>query len=176
MNYYKDEQGNVLAIFCKYHKKWELLSHAAYSKYTYSASGYQYSCKEGISQTTLKWRAKTLEREPLPDLVPRKDGHGFSTWAEARIALDLAAQQPSIALTEPQAKVTAPQAKVTAPQPSSTPKLSKQRADEVVLTHRDLRIALKLFDTPRRDELFKALLKVARGVPVEQACSDMLNR
>lgn len=172
MNYYKDEQGNVLAIFCKYHKKWELLSHAAYSKYTYSASGYQYSCKEGISQTTLKWRAKTLEREPLPDLVPRKDGHGFSTWAEARIALDLAAQQPSVALTPIE-----PQAKVHAPQPPSVPQPKpKQRTDEVVLTHRDLRIALKLFDTPRRDELFKALLKVARGVPVEQACSDMLNR
>lgn len=160
MKYYK-EADTVLAIFCKYHKKWELLSHVAYSKYPYSASGYQYSCKEGISQTTLKWRAKTLEREPLPDLVPRKDGHGFNTLDEALVALSV---KPSVALTP-----IVPQ--LTTPQPSAP-----KRTDEVVLTHRDLRVALKLFDTPRRDELFKALLKVARGVPVEQACSDMLNR
>lgn len=45
-------QGKVIAIFCYYHKQWELLSDVEYGKKASSATGYNTMCKLGVSKWT----------------------------------------------------------------------------------------------------------------------------
>ena len=48
----KDSDGNVIAIFCYYHKQWELLSEVEYGAKKSSVSGYNTMCKIGVSKWT----------------------------------------------------------------------------------------------------------------------------
>ncbi len=98
----KDEDGNVIAIYCYYHKKWELVSEATYGAKKGTATGYNTMCKEGVSQWTKQQRAKKqaeaeiLNRvasgelavediaseqdklaEVAKEVTPREDGHGY---------------------------------------------------------------------------------------------------
>lgn len=45
----KNEKGEVYAIYCYYHKKWELLSNVEYGKKANTATGLNTMCKEGVS-------------------------------------------------------------------------------------------------------------------------------
>ncbi len=103
----KNDDGEVVAIFCYYHKKWELLSEVEFGKKTNTASGYNTMCKEGVSAWTkanrakkkaeddvlAKVMAKQLAPEDVADyledlvaeskvIVPRADGLGFDTLEE----------------------------------------------------------------------------------------------
>jgi len=44
--------GKVFAIFCYYHKQWELLEHVEYGQKASSATGYNTMCKIGVSKWT----------------------------------------------------------------------------------------------------------------------------
>lgn len=62
----RDEQNNVIAIFCYYHKQWELVSEVEYGNKASSATGLNTMCKAGVSKWTKQNRkAKEKERELL---------------------------------------------------------------------------------------------------------------
>jgi len=104
----KDDEGNVVAIFCYYHKKWELVSECEYGSKKGTATGLNTMCKEGVSKWTKQQRvkkaaeaelltkvscgdlavediageqARILEESKL--IVEREDGHGYLEVSEA---------------------------------------------------------------------------------------------
>jgi len=65
----KDDDGNVIAIFCYYHKQWELLSEVEYGAKKNSASGYNTMCKVGVSKWTKQQSlAKKAKEQVLDDV------------------------------------------------------------------------------------------------------------
>lgn len=103
----KDDAGDVVAVFCYYHKKWELIDECEYGAKKSTASGLNTMCKEGVSAWTKQQRiAKTVtasllsrvecgelavcelafERKHIETqrtvVVPRLDGLGFDTAEE----------------------------------------------------------------------------------------------
>ena len=48
----KNSDGEVVAIYCYYHKQWEILVNVPYGKKASSASGYNTMCKVGVSMWT----------------------------------------------------------------------------------------------------------------------------
>lgn len=103
----KDDDGNVIAVFCYYHKKWEPIANVEYGKKTNTATGLNTMCKEGVSQWGKQQRAKkkqedellakvvegTLAATDIPkeqarlaeeakEIVDRADGIGFDTIEE----------------------------------------------------------------------------------------------
>ena len=98
----------VVAIYCYYHKKWELVSVASYGAKANSATGLNTMCKEGVSCWSKQQRdykkakegilSKVASGELDPSLindnlealevertkiVPRADDHGFDSLEEA---------------------------------------------------------------------------------------------
>ena len=69
-NFVKDAEGNVIAVFCYYHKVWELVEHIPYGKKASNAStGLNTMCKEGTSNWTKQQKAyKAGESELLTKL------------------------------------------------------------------------------------------------------------
>jgi hypothetical protein len=63
--FHKDEEGNVIAIFCYYHKCWELVSEVEYGKKASSAHGLNNMCKEGVSLWTKQQRRAKVAKEEL---------------------------------------------------------------------------------------------------------------
>ena len=61
----RDEDGNVVAVFCYYHKQWEDISVAEYGAKASSATGLNNMCKEGVSQYTKQQRAAKKANEEL---------------------------------------------------------------------------------------------------------------
>ena len=105
--FYKDDKGNLIAIFCYYHKKWEPIANVEYGKKTNTATGLNTMCKEGVSQWGKQQRAKKkaedellakvvsgeLDAKDIPNeqarlaeeakvIVDRADGIGFDTIDE----------------------------------------------------------------------------------------------
>ena len=69
----KDADGNTIAIFCYYHKQWELVSDVEYSKKANTASGYNSMCKVGTSKWTKAQRvAKQANADILVELKSEK--------------------------------------------------------------------------------------------------------
>lgn len=50
--YIKDANGRIIAIFCYYHKQWEILEHTEYGSKKGSTTGYNTMCKVGVSKWT----------------------------------------------------------------------------------------------------------------------------
>lgn len=48
----RDEDNNVIAIFCYYHKQWELVADVVYGKKASTATGFNTMCKVGTSKWT----------------------------------------------------------------------------------------------------------------------------
>lgn len=69
----KDEEGNVIAIFCYYHKQWELLSEVEYGSKKNSASGYNTMCKIGVSKWTQAQRIAKKAKDEVLDGVSNGD-------------------------------------------------------------------------------------------------------
>jgi hypothetical protein len=99
--FHKDADGNVIAIYCYYHKKWELVADVEYGAKAGTATGLNTMCKEGVSNWTKQQRAKKQAEASLLSLlsagemdvseigakqaeiaedakviIPRTDGHG----------------------------------------------------------------------------------------------------
>jgi len=104
----KDDEGNVIAIYCYYHKMWELISKAEYGSKKGTATGLNTMCKQGVSMWTKQQRNKkaeeaailtavasgelavadiTAKQEEIADraklIEPRADGHGYESAEEA---------------------------------------------------------------------------------------------
>lgn len=104
----KDKDGNPVAIFCYYHKRFELISEVSYGSKKGTATGFNTMCKEGVSNWTKQQRIKKqseaglltkivsneLTTEEIPDaqteiaeiakiIKPREDGHGYDDADEA---------------------------------------------------------------------------------------------
>jgi len=47
-----DDKGNVIAIYCYYHKQWELVKNVEYGQKASSATGLNTMCKIGVSKWT----------------------------------------------------------------------------------------------------------------------------
>lgn len=73
----KDDDGNVVAIFCYYHKKWELLEECEYGLKASSSTGYNTMCKEGVRE----WNAQQKEIKAL-------DGHLINEVASGELAVE----------------------------------------------------------------------------------------
>lgn len=107
----KDDEGNIIAIYCYYHKKWELVNEVPYGSKKGTATGYNTMCKEGVSNWTKQQRAKkqaeaailnkvasgdlavediAAEQERLAEvakeITPREDSQGYD---EAETALEV---------------------------------------------------------------------------------------
>lgn len=65
----KDDNGEVYAVFCYYHKKWELTSVAEYGTKTNTATGLNTMCKEGVSSWSKQQRAYKKRNEDLLQLI-----------------------------------------------------------------------------------------------------------
>lgn len=106
--FHKNDDGEVVAVFCYYHKKWELVSQVEYGTKKNTATGLNTMCKVGVSQWTKQQRLAKKEEsslltrlssgevtiEDLPTLqqelnetkkviIPREDEHGYSSLNEA---------------------------------------------------------------------------------------------
>ena len=104
----KNDEGEVIAIYCYYHKKWELLTKVEYGSKKGTATGYNTMCKEGVSKWTKQQRVKKAQEAELltklssgdlkvEDIAseqerileeskiiqPREDGHGYLEDEEA---------------------------------------------------------------------------------------------
>lgn len=65
-NFVKDAEGNVIAVFCYYHKTWELVANVPYGKKASNAStGLNTMCKQGVS----KWTKQQREFVKAKDVV-----------------------------------------------------------------------------------------------------------
>lgn len=66
----EDKEGNVLAIYCYYHKQWEILANVAYGSKANSSTGFNTMCKIGTAMWTKKQRdAKTAKSDLLDDVA-----------------------------------------------------------------------------------------------------------
>lgn len=69
----KDEEGNVIAIYCYYHKQWELLSEVPYGSKANSSTGFNTMCKVGTSKwTKAQSDAKKAKAELLDNVASGK--------------------------------------------------------------------------------------------------------
>lgn len=80
----KDENGNVIAIFCYYHKQWELIKDVPYGKKTSSASGYNTMCKVGVS----KWTKQQSTAKKSKEDILTKVQNGDIEASEIKLHLD----------------------------------------------------------------------------------------
>lgn len=66
----KDENDNVVAIFCYYHKRWELLSEVEYGSKASHHTGYNTMCKIGVNKWTKQQAvAKTAKADLLDEVA-----------------------------------------------------------------------------------------------------------
>lgn len=64
-----DKDGKVIAIFCYYHKQWELLSEVEYGSKANSATKFNTMCKVGTSKWTKQQRdAEKAKSQMLVDV------------------------------------------------------------------------------------------------------------
>ncbi len=104
----KNDAGETIAVFCYYHKRWELVSECEYGSKKSTATGLNTMCKVGVSNWTKQQRAKkqaeaallpmlssgelTVEELPAAQaeidaaskaIVPREDYPGYCDVNEA---------------------------------------------------------------------------------------------
>lgn len=105
--FHRDENGEVVAIRCYYHKLWMNPAHAEFGKKATSPTGLNNMCKDGVSKWTKQQReikqaeGELLSRVTAGELAiedigaeqeaiaehaqriePREDGYGFETLEE----------------------------------------------------------------------------------------------
>ena len=62
---YYDDNRNLVAVYCYYHKQWELVDHIEYGKKAGTKTGLNTMCKEGVSMWTKANRDKTKHKDVL---------------------------------------------------------------------------------------------------------------
>lgn len=70
---YYDANRDLVAVYCYYHKQWELVSHIEYGKKAGTKTGLNTMCKEGVSAWTKANRSKVKAKDDL--LAQYTDGH-----------------------------------------------------------------------------------------------------
>ena len=67
---FKNEKGEVIAVYCYYHKKWELVNQHVYGAKSGTNTGLNSMCKLGVNQWTKQQReGKKAEAELLTKLA-----------------------------------------------------------------------------------------------------------
>lgn len=61
----RDSEGNVVSVYCYYHKQWEDVSEVAYGPKKNTASGLNTMCKQGVSNWTKQQRVAKQRKEAL---------------------------------------------------------------------------------------------------------------
>jgi hypothetical protein len=61
----KNADGTIKAIYCYYHKQWELLEEVEYGSKKSSASGFNTMCKLGVSAWTAKQVKAKADKEEI---------------------------------------------------------------------------------------------------------------
>lgn len=106
--YYRD--GKLTAVFCYYHKRWELVDHIEYGNKSGTKTGLNTMCKEGVSAWTKANRAHNKLKDELlqklfkgevsneevqtalqaePTIEPHSnEEHSFATIADLEAFLD----------------------------------------------------------------------------------------
>ena len=69
------EDGTVEAIFCYYHKEWELVSEVEYGAKASSSTGLNSMCKVGVSHWTKQQRISKKAKEQLLEDVASGEVH-----------------------------------------------------------------------------------------------------
>lgn len=64
----KDSDGNIVAIYCWYHKQWEIVKDVPYGAKANSTTGYNTMCKVGVSKWT---KAQRDAKQALADLLTK---------------------------------------------------------------------------------------------------------
>lgn len=59
------QDGKLVAVFCYYHKKWELVDHIEYGKKAGTKTGLNTMCKEGTSAWTRQNRQKQKHQDDM---------------------------------------------------------------------------------------------------------------
>ena len=67
--FHKDDNDNVVAVYCYYHKCWELVSEVEYGKKASTAHGLNTMCKDGVSAWSKQQREAKKSKEVLLDDV-----------------------------------------------------------------------------------------------------------
>ena len=66
----KNDKGDIVAIFCYYHKQWEMLDAVEYGSKKSSSTGYNTMCKKGVrGWTQTQAQLKKLETELLAKVM-----------------------------------------------------------------------------------------------------------
>lgn len=65
----KNDKDEVIAIYCYYHKQWELLSQVEYGKKASRPSGFNTMCKVGVSKWTKQQSVAKKQKEAVLDDV-----------------------------------------------------------------------------------------------------------
>lgn len=76
----KDDEGNVIAVYCYYHKKWELVEHIEYGKKANTATGLNTMCKVGVSCWSKQQRTYNKAKDDL--LMQMAEGKDIDLAAE----------------------------------------------------------------------------------------------
>ena len=63
--YVADDEGNIIAIYCYYHKRWELVDYIEYGRKASTATGYNSMCKEGVREWTRQQNEAKKQKEIL---------------------------------------------------------------------------------------------------------------
>lgn len=61
----KDEEGRTYAVYCYYHKRWELVDHIEYGKKANTATGLNTMCKDGVSKWSKQQRQYNKAKDAL---------------------------------------------------------------------------------------------------------------
>lgn len=69
----RDDNGEVFAVYCYYHKMWELTSECDFGAKKGTASGLNTMCKEGVSRWTKQQRVAKKTKEALLDGIASGD-------------------------------------------------------------------------------------------------------
>lgn len=82
---YYDANRNLVAVYCYYHKQWELVSSIEYGKKAGTKTGLNTMCKEGVSAWTKSNRAKVKAKDDLLALYTAGeiDSDSFKTHLQA---------------------------------------------------------------------------------------------
>lgn len=64
-SFHKDAEGNVVAIYCYYHKQWELVTETEYGKKASTSTGLNTMCKEGVSS----WSKQQRDAKKAKDIL-----------------------------------------------------------------------------------------------------------
>lgn len=63
--FFKNDDNQIVSIYCYYHKRWEDISDHAYGRKVNSTTGYNTMCKIGVNQWTKQQRLAKLAKEEL---------------------------------------------------------------------------------------------------------------